>query len=438
VLRSDARNLDEVKALLDAVPGPDTYVMVAGVARELYRNDATPLSPNGGIAPSDPGNRETNLAFSWADALVGRNDESDNGPSASPLGLALNIAHEVGHTLGLRHVECSSRPEDPQGSLGCIDVMAYGGDSSAVFSRLDLDQAESNGTQNSYEVLARDIGRRPAAPGYVSGSGLHGEVLIDGSTWGEAFVEVRSFADPERRTLVKTFTLNVRDAARGLVVEGGQGNDRVELRSFGLPAELRGGKGDDELLGGSGADVLVGGLGDDRLSGGAGNDRFVFSWDAFPKILGGGSPPAGDSLGADVVIGGTGSDTLDLASYRRPVRVDLDEPGPQWVDRVPPLVDPRLPYRPFGGTTPPDPRLSLELPDLFFRSFSLGPQVENVTGTAFRDDLRGNELANVLLGGAGDDGLDGGPGSDTLNGGAGYDVCLADPSDRPRKACEAP
>ena len=46
---------------------------------------------------------------------------------------------------------------------------------------------------------------------------------------------------------------------------------------------------------------------------------------------------------------------------------------------------------------------------------------ENVTGSAYDDDLTGNDQANVLKGGDGDDEMEGGAGADTLEGGAGAD-----------------
>jgi hypothetical protein len=51
--------------------------------------------------------------------------------------------------------------------------------------------------------------------------------------------------------------------------------------------------------------------------------------------------------------------------------------------------------------------------------------LENVIGSAYRDDLRGDGGANRLEGGAGDDALDGGPGRDAISGGAGADAISA-------------
>ncbi len=52
--------------------------------------------------------------------------------------------------------------------------------------------------------------------------------------------------------------------------------------------------------------------------------------------------------------------------------------------------------------------------------------VENITGSAFDDILRGSTDANVLIGGAGNDRLEGLDGADTMTGGAGNDTFFFD------------
>lgn len=59
-----------------------------------------------------------------------------------------------------------------------------------------------------------------------------------------------------------------------------------------------------------------------------------------------------------------------------------------------------------------------------------GTDIENAVGTAFNDYIRGNELANTLDGGAGNDTLDGGAGNDLLIGGTGDDTYYVGTSDK--------
>ena len=55
-------------------------------------------------------------------------------------------------------------------------------------------------------------------------------------------------------------------------------------------------------------------------------------------------------------------------------------------------------------------------------SYTLGANVENLTGSSSDDRLTGDDNANVLTGGDGNDTLIGAYGADTLSGGAGTDT----------------
>ncbi|MGO8249180.1 protease, partial [Rhizobium johnstonii] len=56
--------------------------------------------------------------------------------------------------------------------------------------------------------------------------------------------------------------------------------------------------------------------------------------------------------------------------------------------------------------------------------------VENLTYTGSASFIgTGNELANTITGGTGNDLLDGGAGTDTLTGGAGDDIYIVDTAD---------
>jgi len=142
------------------------------------------------------------------------------------------------------------------------------------------------------------------------------------------------------------------------IIYGGNGNDRLE-----------GGAGTDKLYGDAGNDVLIGGEGADRLYGGDGND-----------ILDGGQD-------ADVLSGSLGADSVTYATASAAVTADLANSSAN------------------AGGAAGD-------------SFS---SIENLTGSAFNDELRGGQTANVLDGGAGNDRFFGGMGADILRGGSGTD-----------------
>src|SRR5262249_16023513 len=136
-------------------------------------------------------------------------------------------------------------------------------------------------------------------------------------------------------------------------------------------AVLAGGDGNDILAGGAGNDTLEGGGGTDVLSGGAGNDTYRFDTD--------------NALGSDTINeSGGGIDTLDFSSTTtRAVNINLGNAAAQVVN---------------AG-------LTLTLGD--------GNTIENVTGGNLadtigdvKDQLTGNGLNNVIVGGDGRDFID--------------------------------
>ncbi len=162
------------------------------------------------------------------------------------------------------------------------------------------------------------------------------------------------------------------------VVNGGQAAgdtyDGVEnLRGSLFDDILRGDDGPNGLGGWNGGnDTLIGRGGNDSLNGGVGDD-----------LLDGGA-------GGDALDGGDG---VDEAAYGgAPSRVVVDLLASQAATLV---------------------------GDAFGDTF-IG--IENVSGSGFNDDLRGDGVANVLWGGSGSDGLMGRGGLDRLIGGPGDDL----------------
>jgi choice-of-anchor C domain-containing protein len=122
--------------------------------------------------------------------------------------------------------------------------------------------------------------------------------------------------------------------------------------------------GNDALIGGAGSDSIFGGGGNDTIDGGA---------------------------GSDFIDGGAGTDTATYSNSTAGVTVNLGinlqtstgEASGDWIANV-----------------------------------------ENVTGSAFADNLYGNSSNNVIDGGAGDDVIRASGGIDTIAGGAGTDVLI--------------
>ncbi|HNA86400.1 MAG TPA: calcium-binding protein [Nitrospira sp.] len=154
------------------------------------------------------------------------------------------------------------------------------------------------------------------------------------------------------------------------------------------------------LVGTTADDVLVGGSLDDTLSGFDGNDT----------LDGRG--------GADAMSGGLGD---DLYIVDRAPQVFLNWDGSGGVS----------PYSPPNQTGPWDSvsENAGEGVDTVVSSvdYALGPNIDNLTltGTGYLTGI-GNELDNVLTGGAGHDTLYGGAGADTMRGGFGDDGYVVD------------
>ncbi|MBC7667981.1 MAG: hypothetical protein H7236_05865 [Gemmatimonadaceae bacterium] len=169
-------------------------------------------------------------------------------------------------------------------------------------------------------------------------------------------------------------------------ISGSAFNDT--LRGNAVSNILSGDNGSDSIFGRDGDDTLLGGLGADYLYGDAGADS-LYGGDGDDLLWGG--------AGADRLDGGAGVDTARYNNALSGVTVDMAAPSGN------------------TGEAAGDSLIS----------------IENLTGSAFNDSLRGDDGANLLTGAAGSDVLEGrggndllegGLGADTLNGGGGYDV----------------
>ncbi|WP_143540435.1 calcium-binding protein, partial [Rhizobium chutanense] len=212
----------------------------------------------------------------------------------------------------------------------------------------------------------------------------------------------------------------------------------------GLDNVLKGGVGADKLVGAGGNDTLIGGAGSDTMSGGTGDDIYVVdiatdlvienasegtdtvqtalasytlgnnvenltytgsgnftgTGNALANTItgGAGNDTLNGGAGTDTLIGGTGNDTYIV-----------DDAGDSITEAA------------AAGTDTVRTNLA---------SYTLAANVENLTfaGTgAFTGT--GNNLDNVITGGAAIDTLSGGAGNDTLDGGAGADTLIGGADD---------
>jgi Ca2+-binding RTX toxin-like protein len=149
------------------------------------------------------------------------------------------------------------------------------------------------------------------------------------------------------------------------------------------------------LNGTAGDDVIIGLAGNDNLNGGAGND-----------VLDGGT-------GADVMQGGAGDDIYVVNDNSNPGVDTVNERADQGNDTV--------------KTDVAKYTLTVNVENLLFTGTDAftgsGNNLANtIVGGIGDDKLAGAGGNDLLIGGIGDDSLDGGAGGDALNGGAGNDT----------------
>lgn len=232
-------------------------------------------------------------------------------------------------------------------------------------------------------------------------------------------------AAPDRATLTGgggDDSLVARDI--GDVLIGGSGNDLVDYAdlaqgvraSLSSPApgggssagdryssieHLGGTRFNDVLIGSADANHLLGRGGNDRLEGRGGKDR-LYGGAGDDTLIGG--------PGADRLYGGAGFDIASWAGSVLAIRVDL------------------MAGRVSGGDAANDTLVGIEgFVGGLGRDTLIGNDRANfLDGGAGNDSLSGGEGSDHLLGDSGDDTLIGGAGNDTLNGGSGVDLASYD------------
>lgn len=207
-----------------------------------------------------------------------------------------------------------------------------------------------------------------------------------------------------------------------------RGSDEADTLNGGAGNDMfAGGGGDDSIIGGIGDDILTGGLGNDTLDGGDGIDAADYS-DATTaltiELVSGGATVNAGALGTDTLIGienligGSGDDSLTGDANANVLQGSF---GNDTLDGG-------------GGSDTADYSdasswLSITLENVgntIVEAGDLGQDtlinIENLIGGDGNDTLTGNQEANILKGGEGDNQLFGGDGNDTLIGGSTCDI----------------
>ncbi|MCV2887255.1 calcium-binding protein, partial [Ruegeria aquimaris] len=196
------------------------------------------------------------------------------------------------------------------------------------------------------------------------------------------------------------------------VLSGGAGNDTI----FGFDGidTLNGNEDNDSILGGDDADLIHGDDGNDTLRGEEGNDS-IFGDTGDDSLFGGsGTNELEGGAGADALDGSGGTSIAAYTTSATGLRVDLSNTSSNTGDAVGDTYTNLFDLRgsAFGDELVGDNNSN----DLFG-----GAGNDSLTGNDGNDLLEGQEDDDLLNGGAGNDTLDGGLGADNLIGGTGND-----------------
>lgn len=179
-------------------------------------------------------------------------------------------------------------------------------ESQTVQDSLQLTSSLSANGQHSSDadLLARRIvGKRgdPSEVKILTATQGNDEINISRSEKGGITVDING-----RRT---DFTS---EEAKKLVIDGGEGNDRIIVQEdVRVPLFITGGQGNDFIQGGSGNDTIIDNYGQNEIYGGQGNDTIIAGGlDLTPD-----APPLktieGHSINGNIISGGLGRDYIE-------------------------------------------------------------------------------------------------------------------------------
>jgi Ca2+-binding RTX toxin-like protein len=211
-------------------------------------------------------------------------------------------------------------------------------------------------------------------------------------------------------------------------IYGGEGRDTVTYEnSFaGVEVNLKTGKGYggeatgdhldsiEDLFGSMHADKLIGNGKSNTLNGAAGNDTLKGGGGA-DKLIGGTGNDIIEIDGKDdIVDGGADNDTLVVKSNKG-LEINLT------TGQINENINGAGISLNYGYSSPFYDGPGQQKPSPHDWTQTEVTDVENVLGSAYDDDIYGNDLANSLSGNGGNDVLSGGEGDDILDGGSGND-----------------
>ncbi|MCO4203274.1 peroxidase family protein [Aeromonas taiwanensis] len=374
------------------------------------------------------------------------------------------------YTLGANVENLTNTGNGPfTGNGNALDNIITGGGGTDTLNGLDGNDTLNGGAGN--DVLNGGAGNDTLNGGdgndaMVGGSG-NDTFLVD--DLGDTVTEAANEGTDTVRTTLNTFSLAALLAVENLVFAGtgnfvGTGNDLNNVIDGGAGDDaLNGASGNDTLNGNAGNDTLDGGAGNDAMTGGGGNDTYIvdsaadtvteaanegtdtvrttlnaFSLASLLAVENLAFVGTGDFVGTgnnldNVIDGSTGNDTLNGGAGNDTLNGDAgndtlnggtgNDVMAGGVGNDTYIVDSA------ADTVIEAANEGIDTVRTTLNAFSLAAllAVENLAFAGIGNFVgTGNDLNNVIDGGAGNDTLNGAGGDDTLNGGAGNDTYVVD------------
>ncbi|CAN5394929.1 calcium-binding protein [soil metagenome] len=335
-----------------------------------------------------------------------------------------------------------------------IDTVSYAGAASGVTVTLATTGPQDTGgdgidTLKAVEALVGsaygDLLTGGASANLLSGGlgadtldgGLGADTLIGGA--GDDFFRIDSGQDVLRESLGGGF--DIAETTANYVLAAGVALEVLRAAAGTSPINLKGNDYAQTLVGNAGINTLDGYWGADTMIGGAGNDTYLVdnSGDVIIEQNGEGfdtvrTTSSTYALGANLEVltfvgtsafRGTGNDLANVITGGKGID-QLD--GGAGADRlIGGLGNDTYLVDNLGDVVVEDVNQGFDTVRAKLGSYVLGANVENLTFTGTGKFAGfGNDLANVLTGGAGSDTLDGKAGADRMVGAAGDDLYYTD------------
>jgi hypothetical protein len=242
VLEIDSTGINGVKNALAFGDGNDAYIFADGATPSSLTSASGTVT---GYAPVDTGNTQDNTGFAFADTVA----SLANGTLAGDaLAIATNVAHEAGHTFGLKHT-------DPAQLVAAGDTMLTSSAQNTPFkfyrfnTPLDPTQNPPGSTQNDYAVLAANVGLGATGAGYVTGTGANDQIFLQDGGGGTVNVTVNAYSDNAYTNFLGSISYTIPAGVTQITVEAGLGNDDVVIDGNiqGISLVVRGGGGTDKV-----------------------------------------------------------------------------------------------------------------------------------------------------------------------------------------------